>query len=271
MSRHLVSVLPLLAALLLAAPAASPAQQGAVQPPGVGIHVVDPSDRPIPGARVIVVGSGEGVSGDSGWVRLPGVAPGRVFVLVTRIGYRPTEFSLEVPATGGLEVDVELEPAPVAVQGVTAVARPEVRLLQMGGFYRRREAGRGSFLTREEIEKSGAIRASEVFRRIQGVRVVPTSGDNYKLQSVRYGTSLSERSSRSRTGNPRQEGGGNNFVCDMLVFLDGMQSHLESIDDVHMQSLEAVEVYRGPSQVPPEYNQMNAACGVVLLWTRSSK
>jgi hypothetical protein len=38
-----------------------------------------------------------------------------------------------------------------------------------------------------------------------------------------------------------------------------------------MQSLEAVEIYRGPSQVPPEYNLMNSACGVVLLWTRSSK
>jgi hypothetical protein len=271
MTRHLVSVLPLLAALLLAAPAASRAQQGAIRPPGVGIRVVDPSDRAIPGARVIVVGSGEGMSGDSGWVRLPRVAPGRIFVLVTRIGFRPAEFSLEVPATGGLEVDVELEPAAVAVQGVTAVATPEVRLLQMGGFYRRKEAGVGSFLTREQIEDSGAIRTSELFRRVQGVRVVPTGGDNYKLQSVRYGISLSERQPRTRAAGRPSQGGGNNFVCDMLVFLDGMQSRLESIDDIHMQSLEAVEVYRGPSQVPPEYNLMNSACGVVLLWTRSSK
>ena len=49
--------------------------------------------------------------------------PGRIFVLVTRIGFRPAEFSLEVPATGGLEVDVELEPSPVAVQAIRRCVR----------------------------------------------------------------------------------------------------------------------------------------------------
>ncbi|HEU0078114.1 MAG TPA: TonB-dependent receptor [Longimicrobiaceae bacterium] len=273
MTRHLVSVLPLLAALLAVPPAAG-AQQGPIRHAGVGIRVVDASDAPIAGARVAVVGSGaEGVSSESGWVRLPGVQPGRSFVLVTRIGYRPAEFSLQVPLSGGLEVDVELEPTPVAVTGVTAVSRSENASLASAGFYRRRETGMGSFLTREDIEKTRAQRTSEIFRRVRGIRVVPAGRDTYKLQTVRYGLSLSERGSAGgttrpdlRTGTSRSAG---SIVCEMLVYLDGVQVQLTSIDDIRMHSIEALEVYRGAGEIPAEFRVTNASCGVVALWTRA--
>jgi hypothetical protein len=272
MIRHLVSVLPVLAAVLLAAPSAAPAQQTAILGRGLGLHVVDAADAPIAGARVVLGTGAEGVSGDSGWVRLPGVQPGRVFVLVTRIGYRPTEFTLEVPATGGLEVDVELEAAPVAVQGVTAVGRTENRTLAMGGFYRRKEVGMGTFLTREDIADTGAMRTSEVFRRVRGVRVVRGGGDTYKLQTARYGLSLSQTAGPvTRTGRPNRQPPGSGYVCEMLVFVDGMQQQLDGIDDIPMESLEAIEVYRGAGEIPAEYRVMNATCGVVLLWTRSGR
>lgn len=267
MTRRLAAVLPLLAAALLAAPAAAPAQQSAVQPPGLGIHVVDAADAPISGARVAVVGGPEGVSDESGWVRLPGVRPGRIFVLVTRIGYRPTEFNLQVPPSGGLEVDVELDPAPVSVQGVTAVARSEDRALAMGGFYRRKETGMGSFLTRDDIKKTQAQRTSEIFRRVRGVRVVPAGRNQYKLQTVRYGMSLSEGVGVSRPGSARDRG--TSGVCEMLTYLDGVQVQLNGIDDIRMDNLEAIEVYRGAGEIPAEYRITNATCGVVLLWTRT--
>jgi hypothetical protein len=212
------------------------------------------------------------VSDESGWVRLPGVQPGRVFVLVARIGYRPAEFHLQVPLSGGLEVDVELEPAAVAVQGVTAVGRNENGSLAAAGFYRRRESGMGTFLTREDIEKTRALRTSEIFRQVRGIRVVPAGNDTYKLQTVRYGLSLSVRGSAGgiirsdiRTG----DGGTVSIVCEMLVYLDGVQVQLSSIDDVLMNSLEAIEVYRGAGEIPAEFRVTNASCGVVALWTRT--
>jgi hypothetical protein len=273
MIRHLVSVLPVLAAVLLAAPSAVPAQQSALLSRGLGLHVVDAADAPIAGARVVLGTGAEGVSSESGWVRLPGVQPGRVFVLVTRIGYRPTEFTLEVPSTGGLEVDVELEASPVAVQGVTAVGRKENRLLAMGGFYRRKETGMGTFLTREDIANTGAMRTSEVFRRVRGIRVVPAGGDTYKLQTVRYGVSMSQSTGGvSRGGRRGREIAASNFVCEMLVFVDGIQQQqLDGIDDIQMESVEAIEVYRGAGEIPAEYKVMNATCGVVVVWTRSSR
>ena len=272
MTRRLAALPALLAAALLAVPSAPAAQQAAIRPAGVGLRVVDSADAPIPGAQVVVGSGAEGVSDESGWVRLPGVQPGRVFVLVARIGYRPAEFHLQVPLSGGLEVDVELEPAAVAVQGVTAVGRNENGSLAAAGFYRRRESGMGTFLTREDIEKTRALRTSEIFRQVRGIRVVPAGNDTYKLQTVRYGLSLSVRGSAGgiirsdiRTG----DGGTVSIVCEMLVYLDGVQVQLSSIDDVLMNSLEAIEVYRGAGEIPAEFRVTNASCGVVALWTRT--
>jgi hypothetical protein len=269
MTRLLAALLPLLAAALAAAPSAAPAQQAPIRPAGLGIHVVDPADAPIAGVRVVVVGSGaEGVSDESGWVRLPGVRPGRIFVLATRLGYRPAEFTLQVPLSGGLEVDVELEPAAVAVQGLTAVGTSENRSLAAAGFYRRKQTGMGSFLTRDDIEKTRAQRTSEIFRRVRGIRVVPAGRDQYKLQTVRYGLSLSQSTGGMTRAGRRGDRAGEN-VCEMLVYLDGTLVQLNGIDDIRMDNVEAIEVYRGAGEIPAEYRVTNATCGVVVLWTRT--
>ena len=36
------------------------------------------------------------------------------------------------------------------------------------------------------------------------------------------------------------------------------------------RELEAVEVYRGPSETPVEYQGTGSGCGVMMLWTRVS-
>jgi hypothetical protein len=35
--------------------------------------------------------------------------------------------------------------------------------------------------------------------------------------------------------------------------------------------LEAIEVYLGPSQTPPQYTRVGQNCGTILLWTRASR
>lgn len=265
-------IMALLAAALLGAPPTAPAQGSTGEPPGLALRVVDPSDVPVARAQVAVAGTSlSGVSNDSGWVRLRAVPPGRASVRVTRLGYRPSEFALEVPAAGVLEADVELVPDPVPVQGATAVGTRENRALRMEGFYRRKQMGGGTFLTREEVEKTGAHTTSGVFRRVRGVRVTYAGKGKYKLQSVRYSISMSqERAARpgAMSSPSNRKGGAGGSVCEMLVFLNGAQVSLEGIDDIPLESIEAIEVYRGPADAPPEYNVTNSACGLVVVWTR---
>ena len=54
-------------------------------------------------------------------------------------------------------------------------------------------------------------------------------------------------------------------TCRTQVYLDGARSTLDPRSSV--SDYEAVEFYSGPATVPPQY-RANAACGVLLLWTR---
>jgi hypothetical protein len=42
------------------------------------------------------------------------------------------------------------------------------------------------------------------------------------------------------------------------------------VDDIPLQVIEALEVYRGPSGLPPEFNNRmgNPSCGAIVIWTR---
>jgi hypothetical protein len=50
------------------------------------------------------------------------------------------------------------------------------------------------------------------------------------------------------------------------VGADGRQAPSLHLFDV--ASLEAVEVYPGPAEVPAEFSGTHSACGVIALWTR---
>jgi outer membrane receptor for ferrienterochelin and colicin len=44
------------------------------------------------------------------------------------------------------------------------------------------------------------------------------------------------------------------------------QSDINSVVDP--DQVEAIEVFRGPSEIPAQYNDNNSQCGVILIWTR---
>ena len=33
-------------------------------------------------------------------------------------------------------------------------------------------------------------------------------------------------------------------------------------------SIEAIEAYRGPAEIPPRFRQRDTACGLIVIWTR---
>ena len=60
--------------------------------------------------------------------------------------------------------------------------------------------------------------------------------------------------------------------CLMTVFLDGteMAYIAQNIDALPFDDVAAIEIYRGPAEMPLEYAYMktNDTCGAVLVWTR---
>ncbi len=62
------------------------------------------------------------------------------------------------------------------------------------------------------------------------------------------------------------------------IYVDGMrvvrdnQAFRESIDNfVSPSEIAAMEVYRGPSEVPAEFGGSVGGCGAIVIWTRGGR
>jgi hypothetical protein len=116
---------------------------------------------------------------------------------------------------------------------------------RMVAFERRRQTGRGQYLTEDEIVRMGAFSVADAVKGMRGVLYECGGGHGCFVRMARApGRCLPE------------------YIVDDQVMNDfGL---LTPIRDVI-----GIEVYSGPADVPGEYAGRNAGCGVVVLWTRS--
>jgi hypothetical protein len=124
----------------------------------------------------------------------------------------------------------------------------------------RRTSGRGRFIDRGDIDRIKPHATTDLLRRVAGLRV-ETSGGKVRVRSRRAD-------------------------CEMLLYLDGAPVYNETaptlgrrrrapevvsiIDKIPPDVLEAIEVYLGPSETPPQYSRGGGTCGAILIWTRPS-
>jgi TonB family protein len=224
------------------------AAQGAAAPGTILISVRDSSGTRIAGAQVSVRGTElYGVTDEQGQLQLRSIQPGRVRLDVRRLGFRPTALDVTVAGKATTETDVTLvrvaqQLSPVLIRG-TAGDFPA----RMAGFFDRRDKGIGRFLMRQEIEKGNPSELTDVFRRLPSVRVVSTA-------SIRHAIRL--RGQR----------------CAPLVWMDGfpLTAAEFDLDLVAPETVEAIEVYSGVSEVPARFMgpQGLGSCGVIVIWSR---
>jgi hypothetical protein len=152
-----------------------------------------------------------------------------------------------VAVNGGEAVmlEIRLGQAAIPLEPLVVTARRQVA---MTGFDARREAGFGRFITREDIDRRGAFRTSDLLRSMQGITLRP-SGRSGMMVLMR---------------------GGGTGLCQPAIWVDGLlvrQLTGSTIDDfLTPGSIEAVEVYQAHAAAPTEYTA--GACGVILFWTR---
>ncbi|MDF1503826.1 carboxypeptidase-like regulatory domain-containing protein [Roseisolibacter sp. H3M3-2] len=204
-------------------------------------QVVDTLGQPLAAASVALLGTeASATTSASGAFVLTGLAPGRRHLLrIRKIGYAPR--TLDVEATGDT-VDVLVRLAPLAVQlsEVVVTARERRYATKLRGFAERmrtRAISSQAFVTREDIERRSAFRISDM---------------------LRLGSARCARAS------------------DFAIFLDGAAlAPGTRPDELSLQEIEAMEIYRSVAQIPMEYNVTRmtprgvyrAEC-VLLLWTR---
>lgn len=211
------------------------------------------SGDPVGGATVRLPRLDAGtVSGDGGRFRLSDVPAGRYQLEIEHVAYGVSRDSVRVRGGMASSLDLRLSRRPLPVEPLTVTVDEERPIwLERTGFFRRKSRGSGIYFTREEILEQGHSRLSEVFRGLSGVR-------------IRDGRVTMSRAPKSLLSGGRS--------CPLQYFVDGQAVSLPMGVDTYLPGdVAAVEIYRGPAEVPMAFNQRRAACGAIVLWLRSRR
>jgi|DewCreStandDraft_5_1066085.scaffolds.fasta_scaffold04347_3 iron complex outermembrane receptor protein len=234
----------LLSLLVLGAGAAA-AQTSTLQ-----VAVRTAQGQPIPGATVALVDVGRRAETDADGVARFADLPFGVYTLdVRRVGYDAARTQVVVALPEHQQAVVlrarPLRLAPLVVQGR---ARRGVEMLRARGFFERQRMRQGIFITREQIERLRPRLLSDLLRQMApGVRITSTPF-------------MESRAAMARSVGLAR--------CPIQFFIDGVPAYAFNIDDMRPGDVEGIEIYRGASEVPAEFNRFEARCGVIVIWTR---
>jgi hypothetical protein len=202
----------------------------------------------------------------AGRYRLEAPAGNRV-ALFRLIGYRPLRLRLQLVKGDSTTANADLvrETAQQLEPIETRAAPAAPRGIGVEAFEERRRLGFGKFIDSAELRRSGNRRLTDLLRGVPGVRMVYHIDDPSRPWEFEW---------RAASGRKQNAGG---EPCWMSVVLDGAPIYrsgsLSRPPNFHRElfevsSLEAVEVYRSPAEVPQEYGGSSEQCGLLLLWSR---
>ncbi|MGQ0713963.1 MAG: carboxypeptidase regulatory-like domain-containing protein [Gemmatimonadaceae bacterium] len=270
----------LLASLLVLLTLANPPVQAQASARGVSDvygRVVDGS-APVVGAEVRLVDDNTGAaisttSEEGGEFVFRDVSAGSWRLSARRIGYLPHAESLLLQVGTSQRVLVSLKPLPQSLDTVT-VLRDGVTPARYGPssrmeeFYRRRARGRGRFYTREELEESGRSKLTDLLRLVPGARVKTYPGNLVEVAFARCSGPVRLRRSGSLSAVATGSAGAQSPW--VALYVDGVRIDTASVKQVlaefYLGEIEALEVYRGVSELPPE--SVGNACAAIYIWTR---
>jgi len=194
--------------------------------------------KPVANADVSVPGTGLSArTPENGVFSLAGLPAGTQTVEVRAIGFEPKRVPVDLTRDRLTTLDVLLD-RPVQTLDVVKVFG-KGRASSILAFERRRRAGWGRFLTPVEIEKRHAVRTTDLFQTMPGVRVVPGT----------FGQTVLVRG------------------CRPTIYLNGMRLGEEAASDLDLlanpSEITAVEVYTAAGR-PAEF--WGSPCGSIVLW-----
>jgi hypothetical protein len=199
------------------------------------------------------------VTNDSGQFLFDTPPTGRLRLTAHRIGFKPMEKGFKIDVGESKQVDFELEGVPEELDSVLVLARGGNN--RMSDFWNRRMIGVGAFITHADIDRRKPYRPSDLLRTVNGVRVDTDNGDGRPV--IRMGrTALGTRTFKNVQTLAAD--------CRVTYYLDGhlMPAGTFHIDDLPAMSIEAIEIFRGPSEVPAAFHKAETACGVISIWSR---
>ena len=233
----------------------APGESGRV----TGVVREQESGDPLEGVEVTAEGTRLlHITNDRGRFVFPRVAPGQYTLNFHRLGYADRARQIDVDADQILTLGVEMGVEPIELEPISVTVEAKSLALDLAGFYDRRDASPGFFISREQIEERRPVNTTDLFDGLPGVKVVRAGITRRVLLSGSRAISLVQRPDD----------------CNPAVWLDGQLVHHAGPGDtawvdrlVGPGEIAGVEIYHRASRIPVRYN-VGGACGVIVFWTR---
>lgn len=214
--------------------------------------VSDSLRHPLQSVEVTIVGIGRSARTDSaGEFVFRDLPFGSYRVEAKRIGYQPHAHAATVSDVRGSRIVFVLSAAPQVLDPQNILG--QLNILPPGApqrlfdFYRRRKTATGTYITRDQIERTGSVRAT--LAPVSGIRLFTAPGG--QVRGMKF-----IRCSGSIRGDP----------SPVAYFLDGLQTNEGVFSFLSDNDIEALEIYKGAASMPPE--AVGNACAAVFIWTR---
>ena len=234
-------------------------------------RITNAEGEPISYANVQVNGGRRAVADDSGRFSVP-FAPGRVSIIVRRIGFEPEELKLaEMPDT---VVRVHMKAAARVLPGQVVTGKAVFARLDLGGFYKRmneveRGARVGYFVTPEDLALRNPQNVTDAVQQFPGIRLRPIDDPSNSSGGFNHadGVTLARKFRIEDTSG-----------CPLTVYLDRVRIQptmvgLKPVDQeintlVQPHAVAGIEVYPRAAGAPPEFQAISNTCGVVVIWSK---
>lgn len=252
LSRHVI------AAVIFAAPTTLIGQDTAASAAVQG-KVVGPGGVPIDSVIIEIVGLARTRTDSAGVFQLYPLPAATLVLHAIKLGYRQSLKVVTTRANEDLFVPITLAPAVNELPRVIVRADSTPSLLaDPSGFDLRRRSGMGSYITAGQIEAKHLSRTVDALRSIPGVEVdgsgtvaiqrgeisliAPCVGAQVLIDGVAIP--------------PPQKG------------MKGLGRMIFSPDEIPIESVRGIEVYKGAATTPMVLNTDRSACGTVAIWTK---
>lgn len=238
----------LLVALVLSQSLSAPESLGAQsKTASITGRVTSHDGEPVPGARVFLVTSRKVAATDSnGRFGFLDLKPGPYRIEASLIGYAPLTAVVVVAQGERKDIEFRTDSVGQLLPTIFVEGEPAPELIRVPTTFERRMAqGHGRFITREAIAQRNPMKIMDMIRFLPGVR------------ADCRGYTCMLRLNHDPSG------------CYPAIFVDDQPTHITVLDNTPPGDVEGVEIYRGPSETPPELNNEDARCGgAIAIWTR---
>lgn len=239
--------------------------------------VTDSANRPIAGVEVTITDIARtATTGADGTFRFGDVRSGVHEVFARRVGL------------GAFKEPVSFLPGHLVQRTIVLSRITELNTVNVTAdagdanlprsFEEHRELGLGTFFTRDQIAKVETAQLATLLLKVPGLALVNSHGGPAWALSTRAAPELCQLGCvRTYVPSGYEVRMGMKAGCYAQVYLDrtlmnpGAPTEPFDINTVSMTAIQAVEYFPGAASVPLEYNNLNAACGVLVIHTRRAQ